>query len=521
MSICYKTDSGFTKCITFAINGPKPCDCANTNLLGGFNPFGMSIDNGIQFNAPSAMVVSHAVIRNGSNQVNYARGNIGNPNIRNTTVPEVVEVSQENEFLLTNKPQGTTVSAGRAIGLVPAKGATGVFTGARESTDCPQCPPFNGSLPVKNELYPKVGRLVIGNNISTVYDPAVSLNMSMATSQNGGPVTNYSNMRGSQITKMSQAQIGNTGAKFVGKSSYGNWLLNSGNASRFRNNAYGVPLPATTNIVGPLSVTNSLGVTTVTSPVFAPTLTQQRQTLTPIKRTSVAVVAENQALLTAAAGGVNTPVVVSGGTGYVITEPQDANLAEFPEWNALPTSGGSGVGMTVRTVRLLGMAGTVGNVEIVASGYGYSCGDLLTILSGNNNATFRVTSVSTGNAPAVLKSDNNDTLSKSKLPLATKYTGAGEVVARKGYASEANLQFPYGEPATVTAYESTNSGAQPQGLPPKPATVPPGVATPLFSINAGLGPQLYSQRMSADLETSFLINSDNFAALNFDPNAPI
>jgi len=47
------------------------------------------------------------------------------------------------------------------------------------------------------------------------------------------------------------------------------------------------------------------------------------------------------------------------------------------------------------------------------------------------------------------------------------------------------------------------------------------VATPLFSINAGLGPQLYSQRMSADLETSFLINSDNFAALNFDPNAPI
>ena len=83
--------------------------------------------------------------------------------------------------------------------------------------------------------------------------------------------------------------------------------------------------------------------------------------------------------------------MITGGTGYT-------NVA------GAQTTGGSGVGLRVATQTA---SGVVTGVTVVARGNGYMAGDLITIVGGGNNATFRVVNVQSSNGEITIEEVDN------------------------------------------------------------------------------------------------------------------
>ena len=90
---------------------------------------------------------------------------------------------------------------------------------------------------------------------------------------------------------------------------------------------------------------------------------------------------------------IETPLI-AGGTGYT-----PANL--------IPTSGGSGNGLTVK---IQTSAGIVTSVTVSSPGNGYKAGDLITISSGNLDAKFRVLNVEGSNGELIITDNTGGTL---------------------------------------------------------------------------------------------------------------
>jgi hypothetical protein len=68
------------------------------------------------------------------------------------------------------------------------------------------------------------------------------------------------------------------------------------------------------------------------------------------------------------------------------------------------TTGGSGSGLRVATQTT---NGTVTSITVVARGIGYSPGDIITIVGGNNNATFRVINIQQSNGEIEIEEVEN------------------------------------------------------------------------------------------------------------------
>ena len=83
--------------------------------------------------------------------------------------------------------------------------------------------------------------------------------------------------------------------------------------------------------------------------------------------------------------------MVTGGTSYTNTT------------GAL-TSGGTGVGLRINTQTT---NGAVTKVTVVARGQGYIAGDLITIVGGANNATFRILNVQQSNGEITIEKIEN------------------------------------------------------------------------------------------------------------------
>lgn len=83
--------------------------------------------------------------------------------------------------------------------------------------------------------------------------------------------------------------------------------------------------------------------------------------------------------------------MITGGTGY--TNIQGAQ-----------TTGGSGVGLRVATQT---NAGVVTAISILARGTGYQAGDIITIIGGNNNATFKILNVQSSNGEIIIEKVEN------------------------------------------------------------------------------------------------------------------
>ena len=90
---------------------------------------------------------------------------------------------------------------------------------------------------------------------------------------------------------------------------------------------------------------------------------------------------------------IETPLI-SGGTGYTPA-------------NGLPTTGGSGTGLSVKT-KVSG--GVVTEVTIASPGNGYKAGDLITINSGGANAKFRILNVEGSNGEVIITDNSGGTL---------------------------------------------------------------------------------------------------------------
>ena len=83
--------------------------------------------------------------------------------------------------------------------------------------------------------------------------------------------------------------------------------------------------------------------------------------------------------------------MITGGTGYTSVP-------------GAQTIGGSGVGLRVATQTA---SGAVTNVTIVARGEGYVAGDIVTVVGGDENATFRVVNVQQSNGEITIEEVDN------------------------------------------------------------------------------------------------------------------
>lgn len=88
--------------------------------------------------------------------------------------------------------------------------------------------------------------------------------------------------------------------------------------------------------------------------------------------------------------------LVSGGSGYTAS-------------SGVATTGGSGTGLTVRTI--VNSAGVVTDVKLSSPGNNYLPGDLITISGGDANARFRVLNIEGSNGEIVIESVENGTIS--------------------------------------------------------------------------------------------------------------
>jgi len=95
-------------------------------------------------------------------------------------------------------------------------------------------------------------------------------------------------------------------------------------------------------------------------------------------------------------GSVNEVKLVNGGTGYATA-------------SIVTTTGGSGTGLKVNITA--GSNGIINKVEINVPGNDYLPGDVITIVGGNNNASFMVVSVSKSNGEIVITENTGTTIS--------------------------------------------------------------------------------------------------------------
>lgn len=85
---------------------------------------------------------------------------------------------------------------------------------------------------------------------------------------------------------------------------------------------------------------------------------------------------------------------VYSGPAFRLSAIQNAGTGYVPNSTGAQTTGGSGSGLRVATTTL---NGAVTSITLVSRGSGYRAGDLVTIVGGNNNATFRVVNVQQSN----------------------------------------------------------------------------------------------------------------------------
>ncbi|MCL9768829.1 DUF6252 family protein [Flavobacterium sp. HXWNR69] len=97
---------------------------------------------------------------------------------------------------------------------------------------------------------------------------------------------------------------------------------------------------------------------------------------------------------------IDSPVLTNTYDSRVVAGPayKISNLVNqgtlYTNNSAAQTTGGSGSGLRVATQTL---NGRVTSATIVSRGLGYVAGDLITVVGGNNNATFRVVNVQQSN----------------------------------------------------------------------------------------------------------------------------
>lgn len=82
------------------------------------------------------------------------------------------------------------------------------------------------------------------------------------------------------------------------------------------------------------------------------------------------------------------------GPAFKLSNIIQSGTAYQPNPSGAITSGGTGVGLKVAT---LTTSGSVTSVRVVARGIGYTPGDVITILGGDNNATFSILNVQQSN----------------------------------------------------------------------------------------------------------------------------
>lgn len=95
-------------------------------------------------------------------------------------------------------------------------------------------------------------------------------------------------------------------------------------------------------------------------------------------------------------GAIQTVEVLTGGSSY-------DNIGT----GALTTTTGTGSGLRVATN--VDNFGRVSSIYIVSRGDGYRAGDLITIVGGNNNATFRVLNVQNSNGELIIEESGDGT----------------------------------------------------------------------------------------------------------------
>jgi len=487
----------------------------NNNLYGGAPEAGISIDTSHKFNLNDPLTVSHTAIRGQSNvdaniqfssatgAVNYTKSgnNISDslypPKLKNATVgsmiPRNINPIQANT---ASFPIGSFGSLGGVYAVPSYPGAPGVpspvslAVGGRLGVGISPggvTPSVNNSLNSYNQIRPSTGSLILSayNGNPTVYDPNVAYNLAASTVQQGGPAENYAVNRGRQNTKTAQAISGNIGKSINTGKNLGNWaLLNDGNTTKLNLNdnpqstmAGLSPLktpPGTVAIVPASYIVTTNGIPN--NNVSAGIISGAKTTITTLSR----------------------PVAV----GFV------ALATSFKEGFVYPVSGGSGTGMTILIKKINPVSFVIEEFSIKDQGYGYMVGDIIKLFGPGllPSIAGEVLSVTTSE-----ELPDDVFINKDGSPQLTKYSAAGELIARNGQISKPNSTDPYGTPALVIGYADVFSPAQSIDEPVQPAQgAPPGTATPIFTTSATQGPALYSSRLRKDTNVSHLINSGLF-----------
>ncbi|MES2812030.1 MAG: DUF6252 family protein [Bacteroidota bacterium] len=116
-------------------------------------------------------------------------------------------------------------------------------------------------------------------------------------------------------------------------------------------------------------------------------------------------------------GSVNEIKLTNGGTGYTTA-------------SIVSTSGGSGTGLKVNITA--GSNGVITKVEINVPGTDYLPGDVITVVAGNNNASFAVVSVSKSNGEIVITENTGATISGTFKFIAFDETTKDLISCREG-----------------------------------------------------------------------------------------
>lgn len=118
------------------------------------------------------------------------------------------------------------------------------------------------------------------------------------------------------------------------------------------------------------------------------------------------------------ASPVNQIKLINTGSGYLDT-------------TSLATSGGSGSGLRVNIKADL-FIGAITEVQVNAPGTGYKSGDLITISTGNNNATFEVINVTKSNGEITITDNSAGTITGSFKLTAVNEANGETVIFRDG-----------------------------------------------------------------------------------------
>ena len=213
--------------------------------------------------------------------------------------------------------------------------------------DAPPGPPVNQVTVVCGEN----GAVTVSQNTSSSVE-----NLSMAHLQNGGPMYNYSNMRGSLISTSLKSSSGNFVSQNLGPYSTG--VI--GKVGSFVNNK----IPAGPNLEPTFDIN------------LPPTAPSARISTQPTTASDMK--------------SVKTLKIARAGSGYVtvsMAETSSSRIIPNPIPPAVsPILGGSGL-----TVSIVATAGQITNVQILNPGIDYQVGDIITVIGGGNDSRIIVT----------------------------------------------------------------------------------------------------------------------------------